>query len=108
MMSDWAMLNGREVVPCTVEEWEQWWPRGERIVGRTPLENGYRVSTVFLGLDHSFGDGPPLWFETMVFPVDSYTEEDMERYSTWDEAEAGHIAMVRKWMDKAPYVEEEA
>ena len=47
-----------------------------------------RVSTVFLGLDHSYGDGPPLLFETMIFggPHDEY----QERYSTWDEAEEGH------------------
>lgn len=27
----------------------------------------YIVSTVDLGLDHSFGDGPPLYYETMIF-----------------------------------------
>ena len=49
---------------------------------------------VFLGLDHSFGSGPPLLFETMVFggPLD----EEMDRYTTWDEAEAGHKAMVKR------------
>lgn len=36
----------------------------------------YRVSTVWLGLDHSHGDGPPLIFETMVFA----DEPDPERY----------------------------
>lgn len=46
------------------------------------------VSTVFLGLDMSFGDGDPLLFETMVFngPLDN----EMDRYSSWVEAEAGH------------------
>ena len=29
---------------------------------------GFRVETVFLGIDHSISDvEPPLWFETMVF-----------------------------------------
>lgn len=50
------------------------------------------VSTVFLGTDHSFGDGPPLLFETMVFGLSD--EEPCDRYSTWDEAVAGHAAMV--------------
>jgi hypothetical protein len=50
---------------------------------------------VFLGLDHRFGgSGPPLLFETMIFggPLD----EEMWRYSSWDAAEAGHAAAVRK------------
>jgi hypothetical protein len=46
------------------------------------------VSTVFLGLDHSFGEGPPQLFETMIFGGEH--DEYQERYSTWDEAEAGH------------------
>lgn len=47
-----------------------------------------RVSTVFLGMDHSFGGGLPLLFETMIFggKHDGY----QERYHTWAEAEAGH------------------
>lgn len=52
------------------------------------------VSTVFLGLDHQYGDGPPLLFETMVFggPLD----HEMNRYSTWNEAEKGHQEMVER------------
>lgn len=55
------------------------------------------VSTVFLGMDHGWGDGPPILFETMVFggPWDS----DCERYCTWVEAEAGHAATVAKIRD---------
>lgn len=55
------------------------------------------VSTVFLGLDHNFGEGPPLLFESMAFPdrdKDGYQDEMQERYYTWDEAIAGHKAMV--------------
>lgn len=50
------------------------------------------VSTVWLGLDHQFGGGPPLIFETMVFggPLD----QEMDRYSTETEAVAGHETMV--------------
>ncbi len=50
------------------------------------------VSTVWLGLDHNFGNGPPLIFETMVFGDDG--EEDVRRYSTKDEAERGHARIV--------------
>lgn len=51
-----------------------------------------RISTVFLGSDHQYLDGPPLLFETMVFggPMDG----EMERYTTLEQAEQGHKAMV--------------
>lgn len=53
-----------------------------------------RVSTIFLGLDHSFGNGPPLLFETMIFggPLD----QEQERCSTWEEAEKQHERMIGK------------
>lgn len=46
------------------------------------------VSTVFLGLNMRFGPGLPLLFETMVF--NGPLQDEMARYSTWQEAEAGH------------------
>jgi len=54
-----------------------------------------RVSTVWLGLNHAFGPGPPLIFETMVFGLDD-GEELMFRYSTLEEAEAGHLRVVNR------------
>lgn len=57
------------------------------------------VSTVFLGLNHAWGGGPPLIFETMVFNQDSEREfEDVfcERYSTEEEALAGHKEVVAR------------
>ena len=54
---------------------------------------GY-VSTVWMGLDHNFRDGPPLIFESMYFGGGD--EEDQERYSTEAEALAGHERMVKK------------
>ena len=42
-------------------------------------------------------DRPPLLFETMVFDGPKGRNEiDMQRYSTWDEAERGHIEMVKR------------
>ena len=68
-------------------------------VGHTELRWGGRVSTVWLGLDHSFGfDGsPPCIFESMVFGPGSYADLDMNRYSTLEQAKAGHEEMVRRW-----------
>jgi hypothetical protein len=39
----------------------------QRIVGKTTTLYGESLSTVWLGLNHSFGGGPPLIFETMLF-----------------------------------------
>ena len=50
------------------------------------------VSTVFLGVDHSFGGEKPLWFETMIFG--GQYDEWQRRYTTWDEALAGHKKIV--------------
>ena len=66
-----------------------------RIGGRHIVAQDYvgptLVSTVFVGIDYSFGRGVPLLFETMTFD----TESDVrDRYATWDEAEAGHRKVV--------------
>lgn len=67
-------------------------------VAQTTLPNGRWVSTVWLGLNHQDGDGPPLIFETMVFPnAQDMQELDMDRYSTETEAMVGHAALCAKW-----------
>lgn len=65
-----------------------------KIVARSVV-NGYAVSTVWLGLDHQFGQGSPLIFETMVFATEALEDAGIcERYSTEDEARAGHDEIV--------------
>src|SRR4051812_15869220 len=51
--------------------------------------DGYVVSTIWLGIDHSFGDGPPLIFETMVFGPGN-VDNERRLYATEQEALAGH------------------
>lgn len=68
-----------------------------KIIKQETLSNGFRVSTVWLGIDHSFGSGRPLIFETMVFPTETLEEQDTNRYSTLEEAIKGHEAMTKKW-----------
>ena len=55
---------------------------------------GSVVSTVFLGLDHGH-NAVPILFETLVFG--GQLDGNGERYSTYDEAVAGHA----KWVNKA-------
>ena len=69
-----------------------------KIVKQETLPNGKWVSTVWLGLDHSFSERKPLIFETMVFSSEKgNSSEKMERYSTLEEAEKGHQEMVEKF-----------
>lgn len=87
-MNGQYILEGKTPVPCDdVLEWGKQFKSPDRIVAKDTFGE-IKVSTVFLGLDHSFGDGPPLLFETMIFGGKHGGYQ--ERYSTWDEAEAGH------------------
>lgn len=75
----------------------------EKRVAETTLPNGRWVSTVWLGLNHQFGSGPPLIFETMVFPSESDSGDlDCDRYSTEAEALVGHERMCAKWLVEDP------
>lgn len=85
------ILNGHKAIPCDdFLERGKCFEKTERHVAND-TKNDVQVSTVFLGIDHSFGQGPPLVFETMVFGGEH--DGDMERYSTWEEAERGHKKM---------------
>lgn len=94
----WYILNeNKEPVPTDMMEAAKWLASGKegdsnRRVAKTTIGD-VNISTVFLGLDHRFGDGPPLVFETMIFGGEH--NEDQWRYSTWDEAMKGHEAAVR-------------
>jgi len=94
---------------CAVEEpdcikWAKWFQDADRSVKKTTLNDDVLVSTVFLGLDHQFGDGPPLLFETEIFGGDR--DGDMWRYATWDEAENGHDAIL-KLLQEMPDADED-
>lgn len=91
-MSDKFILVGHE--PKEVHdllEWANWYETAERHVALTQVGDK-RVSTVFLGLDHRYGEGPPLLFETMIF--DGKGDSYQERCSTWEQAEEQHRKAV--------------
>ena len=52
------------------------------------------VSTTFLGLDHSYGVGDPVLFETMVFG--GKLDQEQVRYTSWEDAKKGHKKMLEK------------
>lgn len=73
--------------------WGRWFENADnRVVQRTEI-GAVAVSTVFLGLDHAFGQGAPLLWESLVFggPRDG----EMRRYATRAAAEQGHAELVR-------------
>jgi hypothetical protein len=55
-----------EPVPVDLIEWAAWFAApGNRRVANTRI-GGVHISTVFLGLDHSFGRGPPVRAEALA------------------------------------------
>lgn len=98
---DLYILKDRKVVAAELLEWARWFENFDnRLVARWEL-GGVEVSTVFLGINHNlFGDGPPLVFETMTFDLDGRSEI-IDRYSTWDEAEAGHMRACEEQRKRA-------
>ena len=87
-MSGHYILDGKKPVPCDLMTWAKSFEGSERHIAKSGNRKKKWVSTVFLGLDHQFGDGPPLLFETMIFGGEH--DQWVERCSTWDEAEAIH------------------
>lgn len=107
MNNKFYYLKGKQVIGCgDLKTWAKNFERENRKVDETILdlrlnesigiiEGQIRISTVFLGIDHSHSeDGTPLLFETMVFG--GKLDQKQERCSTWGQAEVQHDAMVRK------------
>src|SRR5687768_5498583 len=84
-----SMHYDREGNPISLETWGKLLedPSYKRLASHQLSH--VTVSTVWLGLDHSWGAGPPVIFETMVFggPDNSY----QERYRTELDARLGHL-----------------
>jgi hypothetical protein len=90
----------RDGTPITQDEWLRGF--GDDETKRVAADDigDVTVSTVWLGLDHSFGDGPPLIFETMVFGGDY--DEWCERYATEAAAVTGHARIVAALRNGVP------
>ena len=103
MASTYYILDGKTVRPePDLLKWAKWIETANRLVrndrATVSVAGGavgfVDVSTVFLGIDHSFGEGPPLLFETMIFggPLD----QEQDRCSTWEAAEKMHEKMMER------------
>lgn len=82
----------RDGTPTTLMGWaEKYEDPNYKIVKQTHFKGvggSVMLSTVWLGLDHSWGEGPPLIFETMIFGLSE--DEFQYRYATEREALLGH------------------
>ncbi len=95
MSGKYILDSNGEPQPCdNLLRWSRWFETADRKIAKTQISEDVEVSTVFLGLNHSFGDGPPLIYETMVFGGEH--DGEMNRYSTREESLKGHKEMVRK------------
>lgn len=119
-MRDWSakymLLGHKVVVTHDLFEWARWFETANRVVRHTYTEFHW-VSTVFVGIDMGFGEGPPIVFETMAFEKERHLvrftdangqvqeyeareEFETRRYATWEEAEIGHDQVVNSCLKK--------
>lgn len=85
------MYFDRSGQAMSLDEWSKAFEE-ERHIGDDTI-GGQRVSTVWLGINHNWGSGPTLIFETMIFggPHDKYCE----RFATEEGARQGHWRIVQ-------------
>ena len=94
--------DGNAVEATDLLTWAKWFETANRVLAKDKVGDA-TVSTIFLGLDHSFGSSPPVLWETMIFGGEY--DEHQERYASRAEALAGHsraVALARKGKHMAP------
>ena len=103
-MKPYYILENKIPVRCDdVIKWADWFEVADRRLF-VDMVKGVKVSTVFLGLDWTFGFGSPQLFKTMIFGGVYNNRQYM--YATYAEAEAGHIE-VCNFVRAAPGVIQE-
>ena len=86
--------EGNPQLEYDLAKWGRWMEESPaRVLKKTKIDN-VEVSTVFLGLYHSFGGGLPVLWETMIFG--GYYDQWQDRYHTREQAVTGHEAACEK------------
>ena len=99
MADHYILDNNGQPVPVDVLVWSLWYENAaSRVLAQTDTTEGF-VSTVFLGLDHSFGSGPPVLWESLVFG--GARDGWMDRYTSREDALLGHRFMVEELRNPA-------
>jgi len=79
-MNNYILVNKKPVECKNISECGVWMQKNGRNILKTYRDN-MLISTVFLGMDHSYITGEIILFETMVFINDN--EDYCNRYSTY-------------------------
>jgi hypothetical protein len=90
------VLDGdRSVIEVDLLTWSHCGCRSEgRELARAEVGH-LLILTAFAGIDLSFGEGEPTFFETRV--LDGYDELECREASSWDDALAGHATLAERW-----------
>lgn len=94
--------DGKPIEETDLMTWAKWFETSDRVVANDVIGDT-TVSTVFLGMDHSYTEGPPVLYETMVF--DGSFDGYQDRYETQEQALVGHgyiTAMIAYQSDGEP------
>jgi hypothetical protein len=92
-MADYFDRKGK---PITEDQWLRRFKDKDYQIIKQDHVGDKMVSTVWLGLDHSFGDeGDPLIFETMIFEAGEWAEQFCRRYSREFAAIEGHAFALK-------------
>lgn len=98
-MSDWYIYdeNHKPIKKDVIEASIWLYPSKENSTDRRRVKkdtvNNHDISTVFLGLDHGYGEGEPVLWETMIFGA-SELDQWQDRYTSYEDALKGHEVAV--------------
>lgn len=99
-MYSWRYIldeNGKPIPEPDLLKWAQWFEDTKQRVVQQDHIGDIFVSTVFLGLDHAFVyddvHEPVLW-ETMIFKDTDWSGDFQRRYTSLNDAIAGHMEAV--------------
>lgn len=95
-MNTYILNEADEPVYCSdIIAWGKWLESSPKHCVASDIIGDSRVSTIFLGMDHSWTPGgPPILWETMIFGGKNNLY--CERYSSLQEAKAGHIKAIER------------
>jgi hypothetical protein len=93
-LKHWILDEKGRPVSVDLFTWAKWFGTRERFICQETIAQN-RISTIFLGIDHSFAHGgPPILWETMTFGA-KLDNETRRCAGTKEQAEAMHEEMVK-------------
>lgn len=91
-MKSYLLDENKNPYVVSFDEFQKGWVDDMKRVAIDYIDN-IKISTVFLGWDHSFmEESTPILFETMIFGGEY--DEFQRRYTTYNEALQGHTEAV--------------